>query len=235
MLKHAKKIIKNLLNRYLIWINKDEFAQQKFTRFNERPIELGFIFNKLRDLYPHSILDVGTGTTALPQLMRDCGCLVTATDNIRDYWPTGMLNRHYHVLDDDIQDTHITEKFDLITCISVLEHIQNPDAAMRNLLSLLNPGGHLLLSFPYNEKSYVRNVYDLPGSSYGKGLSYITQAFSRNELDKWLLENNAALVDQEYWQCWEGEHWTVGAQIIPPQRVTADDMHQLSCLLIQKP
>jgi hypothetical protein len=28
-------------------------------------------------------------------------------------------------------------------------------------------GGHLIMTFPYNETRYVRNVYELPGSSYG--------------------------------------------------------------------
>ena len=145
-----------------------------------------------------------------------------------------MLNRHYHVIDDDITATRLSDRFDLITCISVLEHIQKPDDAVRNMFSLLKPKGHLLLTFPYNDRSYVRNVYELPGSSYGQGEPYITQSYSRRELTRWTDENAAAIVDQEYWQFWEGDHWTVGTQIIPPKRVTPDDKHQLSCIHFQK-
>ena len=234
MLKFAKQTVKNLLNLYPKWICRREFESQAFTRFNERPIEFSFVFRKLGELYPLTILDVGTGKTALPHLMRNCGYLVTATDNVHDYWPSGMLNRHYHVIDDDITRTRLSDTFDLITCISALEHIQRPDDAFRDMFSLLKPNGHLILTFPYNENSYVRNVYELPGSSYGKGASYITQSYSRSELQRWLRENHGTIIDQEYWQFWEGDHWTVGKQLIPPVSVTADDKHQLTCILIHK-
>ena len=35
-------------------------------------------------------------------LLASCGYVVTAIDNIRDYWPNGMVNRHWHVQNDDI-------------------------------------------------------------------------------------------------------------------------------------
>ncbi len=234
MLLYAKQTIKRLLNLYPEWICKQEFESQVFTRFNERPVEFGFVFRALGTIYPQKILDVGTGTTALPHLMRNCGCLVTATDNVHDYWPSGMLNRHYHVIDDDITATRLSTTFDLITCISVLEHIQNPDDAIRNMFSLLKPGGHLVLTVPYNEKSYTKNVYELPGSSYGKDAAYITQSYSRAELRRWVDESNASIVDQEYWQFWTGDHWTIGDQIIPPKCVGVDEKHQLTCILMKK-
>ena len=230
----AKQIVKSLLNRYPRHILKREYETQGFTRFNERPIEFGFVLRKLAQLYPRSVLDVGAGTTALPQMMRDCGCLVTATDNVVDYWAAGMYNRHYHVIDDNITETRLSGRYDLITCVSVLEHIANPDDAIRNMFALLKPGGFLVLTFPYHEKKYVRNVYELPDSGYGQGVPYITQSFSRNELDAWVKANEGTIVEQEYWQCWEGDFWTIGKQVIPPKCVTAEDRHQLSCVLIRK-
>ena len=233
MLNAAKSMVKNVLNRYPQWICRQEFESQVL-RFNERPIEFGFVFRKLGEIYPRKVLDVGTGTTALPHLMSNCGFLVTATDNVRDYWPSGMLNRHYHVVDDDITRSNIVDSFDLITCISVIEHIERADDAIKGMFSLLNRNGHLIITFPYNERSYVRNVYELPRSSYGQGAPYITQSYSRTELQRWLRDNHGVIVEQEYWQFWEGEHWTVGNQIIPPNRVTVDDKHQLTCIHIQK-
>ncbi len=165
MQARAKRMIRRFIDRYPQWICRREYNAQVFTGFNERPVEFGFVFRKLAEIYPRTVLDVGTGTTALPHLMRNCGFLVTATDNVRDYWPRGMVNRHYHVIDDDITDTHLSGVFDFITCVSVLEHIQRSDDAVGNMLSLLAEGGHLVLTFPYTEQSYVGNVYELPGSS----------------------------------------------------------------------
>ena len=132
--------------------------------------------------------------------MRNYGSLVTAIDNIRDYWPSSMVNRHYYVINDDITKTQIDDKYDLITCISVLEHIETFDAAVANLFKLLSPSGHLILTFPYTEKEYIKNVYDLSGSSYGQDASYICSSYSRNELNCWLKKHNGEIIEQEYWQ-----------------------------------
>jgi SAM-dependent methyltransferase len=216
------------------WVLRREFEQQTFTRFNERPIELSFVFRQLARHYPRKILDVGTGTSALPSMMRRCGFLVTATDNVKDYWPIWMYNRHYHIVNDDITESRLHERFDLITCISVLEHVEEFDAAVAHMFRLLNPTGHLILTFPYTEKEYVKNVYKLPGASYGQSHPYICQSFSRNDIDRWLRDSGGELAEQEFWQFWEGDYWTAGNQIIPPRQVAAQDKHQLSCILIQR-
>ena len=234
MIHQAKAIGQKVLNFGPSLVTAREFRRQKFQRFNERPVEFGFVFRMMAQIYPLHVLDVGTGTTALPHLMRNCGCLVTAVDNVRDYWSFGMSNRHYHVIDDDITNTRLKGPFDMVTCISVLEHIEKHNDAMRNMFSLLKPKGHLVLTCPYTEKGYVRNVYELAGSSYGQGAPYITQSYSRNELNRWAEANEAAIVEQEFWQYWEGEHWTVGKQIIPQKKVSAADQHQLTCVLLQK-
>ena len=234
MIHQAKAIGQKVLNFGPSLVTAREFRRQKFQRFNERPVEFGFVFRMMAQIYPLHVLDVGTGTTALPHLMRNCGCLVTAVDNVRDYWSFGMSNRHYHVIDDDITNTRLKGPFDMVTCISVLEHIEKHNDAMRNMFSLLKPKGHLVLTCPYTEKGYVRNVYELAGSSYGQGAPYITQSYSRNELNRWVEANEATIVEQEFWQYWEGEHWTVGKQIIPPKKVSAADQHQLTCVLLQK-
>jgi SAM-dependent methyltransferase len=229
-----KTRLESWLSFYPRWKARREFTKQRFKRFNERPVEFAFVFRHLSRIYPRTILDVGSGQSALPHLMQKSGFVVTAVDNVRDYWRKGMFNRHFHVLHDDITKSSLTGPFDLITCISVLEHIEASAAAMRNMFRLLPPGGHLILTCPYSERSYVRNVYELPGSSYGKGRAYITQSYSRAELDLWLREGNGSVVEQEFWQFWEGEHWTVGRQVIPPRPVSADDRHQLTCLLLRK-
>jgi 2-polyprenyl-3-methyl-5-hydroxy-6-metoxy-1,4-benzoquinol methylase len=230
--------MKSFINRigllYVKSLCKREYEKQKFIDINERPIEYGFVFKHLAKQWPKTVLDVGTGATALPHLMRNCGFLVTAIDNIRDYWPSGMINRHYHVIDDDITKSRMTETFDFITCVSVLEHIRDHTAAMRSMYKLLNPSGHLVLTFPYNENKYIGNVYALPGSSVKETLPFVTQAYSRKELSNWLADNGGEIVEQEYWQFFTGEFWTSGERVQPPFQVTKDDKHQLSCLVIRK-
>src|SRR5690349_16021730 len=86
---------------YVEHVCASDFRHQQFQRHNERPIEYSFVFGSIARLQPRSVLDVGTGKTALPHLIASCGCVVTAVDNIRDYWPQGMFNRHWHIVNDD--------------------------------------------------------------------------------------------------------------------------------------
>lgn len=231
----VKIIVKSLfLNKYPEWVCKKEYNTQAFRRFNERPVEYGFVFKKLSELYPKTILDVGSGMTALPHIMYTCGSVVTATDDITKNRAKGVINRHFYIIDDDITKTNLSSKYDLITCISVLEHIPDYNAAVKNMFKLLNPEGHLILTFPYNETTYINNVYKLSDSSYGKDNPYITQSFSGREVEQWIRENNATIIDQEYWQYWTGEYWTTGKQIIPPKKVTSKEKHQHSCILFRK-
>ena len=212
-----------------------EFKKQIYNGTNERPIEFSFLFRELVELWPIKILDVGTGMTALPHLMRNCGFHVTATDNINDYWPAGMVNSHYHVINDDITDTKISETFDAITCISVLEHIQAHAQAMRSMYKLLKPGGRLMLTCPYNEKHYVPNVYKLPESSVREEFPFVTQSFSSNEVDSWLSDSPFTLLKQDYWRFFEGEFWTCGGALPKPMQVGPDSRHKLSCMVLSRP
>ena len=234
MFKLLKGLAKRICFSYVNEVNKREYHAQHFTGINERPIEYGFVFRHLTRLWPRTVLDVGTGVTSLPELMRTCGFLVTATDNKGDYWPSAMTNRHYFIIDDDITKTMIHETFDFITCISVLEHIQEHDAALRSLSRLLNPGGHLVVTFPYNEEVYAPNVYEVEGSNSKGRFAFATQAFSRKEVEYWTSVNSLAIVEQEYWRFFTGDYWTVGERVIPPVRVRRDQEHQLSCLLLEK-
>jgi len=232
------RILKSLIHKFGRWyvqqICKREYESQQFRWINERPVEFRFVLESLSHTIPHTVLDVGTGTTALPQLFRTCGFLVTSIDNIHDYWDEAMFNRHYYVIQDDITRPQITKTFDFISCVSVLEHIRNHKAAIQGMFSLLKEGGHLVLTFPYNENKYIENVYELPGSGYGQNAPYICQVYSRNEVDNWLKENEGKIVEQEYWQMFSGELWTFGEHLSPPCRVDKDETHQLSCILIQK-
>ena len=133
-------------------------------------LKLVFYLKHFSKIYPKRVLDVGTGVSSLPHIIRYCGSLVTSIDNFKDYWTDEAINRHFHVINEDINNPDTTKKFDLITCISVLEHIENAEKAVCNMFNLLNPKGYLILTFPYTENKYYANVYQENGSSYGQDL-----------------------------------------------------------------
>lgn len=220
-------------SRYNRKICKNEFERQHFKFVNERPIEYGFIFQCLLKTMPVSVLDVGTGRTALPDVIRHCGFHVTAIDNTKDYWANKITNRHFYVIDDDILKPKLTKTFDFITCTSVLEHIRDHGTAVRNLFCLLRDGGHLVLTFPYNENRYIPDVYVLDGSE-SKNPNTICQMYSREQLDEWISTNNARILMQDYWEIFEGDVWGQGKRLSPPSQVNNGQKHHHTCILLQK-
>lgn len=230
-----KRWLKKIGDVFISFLNKREFNTQIFEGFNERAVEYRFVFEQVTRYCPRNVLDVGTGKSALPQLIRNCGPIVTSVDNIHDYWPKGMTNRHYHVIQDNINDTRLKlAQFDMITCISVLEHIIDHKAAIRSMINLLKPGGTLVLTFPYNENRYVQNVYALPGSIGAEIYPFITQVFSRQEVECWCENNPVKLISQEWWRFFDGEFWTLGHPISPPQQTTFDLPHNIGCIVLRK-
>jgi SAM-dependent methyltransferase len=212
-----------------------EWRRQGERKINERPVEWRFALDCLVRTDARVVLDVGSGSTAWPALLSYCGYNVTAVDKIEGTWTRGdQFNRHFKVFSDDITRSRLRGGYDLVTCLSVLEHIPDHAAAVRTMLALLAPGGHLVLSFPYNEKTYLPDVYRHPEAGYGRENPYIAQVYSRAEVDRWLTESQARIVDQEYWEMFTGEFWTMGTRIYPPRRVRATERHHLTCLLIQR-
>ncbi|MFA5059066.1 MAG: class I SAM-dependent methyltransferase [Candidatus Omnitrophota bacterium] len=229
-----KTWIQKIGKAYYRQMLKKEYEAQQFEP-NERSIEYRFVFDAIAKVCPKTVLDVGVGKSSLPQLMSVCGLKVTAIDNIYEYWSKyGMFNKHFYVINDDIANTKLANKFDLITCISTLEHIRDFNSAMKNMANLLEPKGFLVLTCPYTENRYIDNVYKLPESTAGSNRTYITQSFSRNNVLGWVKNCGLKIIDQEYWQCFSGDFWSAGERIFPVKKVLKDEKHHLACLLLQK-
>ncbi len=232
----ARKVdpINILTPKILRRLNLQDFKTPPFASYNERSVEYRFVFECMTHIKPKTILDVGTGLSALPSLMANCGARVTATDNVKDYWKKDLLNRHYLVLNDDITDTKLKGQFEMVTCISTLEHIEKYNQAVKNIFSLTAAGGHVVFTFPYNERKSVPNVYSLEGTSVKALPGHTTHAYSKKDLERWCVENDAKIIEQEYWQFFTGEYWTGGEMLPYPKKVSSDEKHQISCVLLQK-
>ena len=232
-LKLAIKPVRETGKAYLRKMLYQEYIHQAYVP-NERCVEYRFVFDAIIKIAPETVLDVGTGKTALPHLMQSCGLKVTAIDNIYDYWSQGgMFNRHFYIIDDDISQSKLTQTFDMVICVSTLEHIVDFESAVANMVRLLKPGGHLVLTCPYTEHKYVENVYQLSGSDVNPEVTYICQSFSRKNLNHWLSQYQLKIIDQQYWQCFAGDFWSLGQAVNPPREVAKEQKHQLTCLLLQ--
>jgi 2-polyprenyl-6-hydroxyphenyl methylase/3-demethylubiquinone-9 3-methyltransferase len=98
-------------------------------------------------------LDVGCGGGLLSESLARAGAHVTAVDLAPGMVETARL----HALDSGLTIDYQVEsaehlaakhagKFDVITCMEMLEHVPDPGAAVAVLASLARPGGDLFLS-----------------------------------------------------------------------------------------
>ncbi|MDR2205556.1 MAG: class I SAM-dependent methyltransferase [Flavobacteriaceae bacterium] len=74
------------------------------------------------------------------------------------YFPTDFENQfladyHFDITKIDAE----SEKFDLIICYHVLEHIENDDAAMKELYRVLKTGGTALIQTPFKSGNIFEN------------------------------------------------------------------------------
>lgn len=97
-----------------------------------------------------SILDVGCGGGVLSEGMAKLGGRVTGIDAAgeaitiaKEHAKQNDLTIQYECL--PIED-YEHEGFDVITCMEMLEHVQNPDVVLSHCKRLLKPGGFLFLS-----------------------------------------------------------------------------------------
>ncbi|MGH9630976.1 MAG: class I SAM-dependent methyltransferase [Bryobacteraceae bacterium] len=217
-----------------VYLQELQVQEKPAPRLNERPIEYEFVFRAVAEYCPKTMMDVGTGQSALPALVQTCGVHVFAIDHHTDYWKVRPRNIHFNVVPDDIRRPRTNGHYDMITCVSVLEHIKEDEQAVCSMVSKLNPGGHLILTFPYSERLSHSNVYTIAGSYGANVKSYVTRQYCRADLDLWMRLAGAEIVEQEYWRLFDSEYWSVGNLVRPAQRVGANDRHQLTCLLIRQ-
>lgn len=104
-----------------------------------------------------SILDFGCGSGRLVQDLNRAGF------DARGFEPHPESKVSLPRVFNDLREIpEIVGWFELITCIEVLEHLREPDEALRAISNLLRPSGYLLVSTDlYNDKIHGEHWYYL--------------------------------------------------------------------------
>ena len=100
----------------------------------------------LRALSPGNLLDVPAGEGALAASLLEAGFDVRCCD----LYPEIFRLPEVEIKQGDLNGTlpYDNKSFDYVTCVEGLEHIENPQQAVREFARVLRPGGHLITSVP---------------------------------------------------------------------------------------
>jgi 2-polyprenyl-6-hydroxyphenyl methylase/3-demethylubiquinone-9 3-methyltransferase len=145
------------------------------------------------------VLDVGCGGGILAEALNELGANVTGIDASEN--TIGVAKSHSRSIGSDviyIQNTieefissHPNEKFDVITCLEMLEHVPSPNEIIKSCSNLLKEDGNIFFStINRNPRSYLFAVI---GAEYilnllPKGTHDYEKFIKPSELAKWIRE-----------------------------------------------
>ena len=126
------------------------------------PLRVDFIKSKV-DLKGKRVLDIGCGGGILTEAIAREGAEVTGIDQGERVIKIAKLHSLESQLDIDYEQINIENfikknkhKFDVITCLEMLEHVPDPASVIKACSQILKPDGKLFLStINRNPKSFL--------------------------------------------------------------------------------
>jgi ubiquinone/menaquinone biosynthesis C-methylase UbiE len=140
------------------------------------------LFSQIKDLKIESILDVGCGEGITLSKLKEnkIGRRYEGIDYSKE--AVKIANKNYpnlHILEGDIYKLKYKDNsFDLVICSEVLEHLEDPQKALRELMRVSRR--YILLSVPNEPWFYLFNY-----TQWGKDIGHINK-WSRNKFVKFI-------------------------------------------------
>jgi len=168
------------------------------------PLRAEYISSKV-ELEGKTLLDVGCGGGILAEALHDKGAIVTGIDAAG---PGIEIAKHHAKKNNKSIDYQVstaedliqksTEKYDVVTCLEVLEHVPDPKLLVKTCINLLKPNGDLFLStINKNPRSWITAIV---GAEYifnilPKGTHEFDKFIKPSTLGSYIREGSAELVE----------------------------------------
>lgn len=151
------------------------------------------------------VLDVGCGGGILAEALAQRGALVTAID--MGEAPLAVAKQHQRISGLDIDYRRMSaedlvleapERFDVVTCLEMLEHVPDPGSVIDACARMCKPGGDIYFStINRNLKSFVMAIV---GAEYvlnllPRGTHEYGRLIKPSEMSRWIREAGLQLED----------------------------------------
>jgi len=169
------------------------------------PLRVNFIKERTT-LAGKKVLDIGCGGGLLAEVLSDLGAIVTAIDasektiNVAKAHAkkVGSNVNYIKASLEEFSKIEPKSRFDVITCLEMLEHVSDPLQILKKCSDLLNQDGDLFLStINRNPRSYL---FAIIGAEYllnllPKGTHDYSKFIKPSELSKWLNKSNLNTIE----------------------------------------
>lgn len=168
---------------------------------NERVLEVAFVLEQIAahasdwegDRYP--VADVGSGPSHLPHLLANCR--VSRVDAFDPLFPQERRGHHESLpvcfFRQPFEKSNEQARYAVITCVSVLEHLKDPQRLLAAIAKRLAPGGLFVCTIPFAKPARtIRRSHDMV---YARPLSFWLNA----------VPSSWSLYEQRVLRCWR---WT---------------------------
>ena len=169
------------------------------------PLRVGFIKERA-NLEGIKVLDVGCGGGILAEALNKLGAQVTGIDASEQ--TIGVAQNHSNAVGSDVSYYQTTieefiankpeEKFDVITCLEMLEHVPSPGEIIKTCSTILKDDGDIFFStINRNPRSYL---FAIVGAEYilnllPKGTHDYQKFIKPSELAKWIRDARLSQIE----------------------------------------
>ena len=169
------------------------------------PLRVGFI-NERANLEGIKVLDVGCGGGILAEALSKLGAQVTGIDASEQ--TIGVAQNHSNAVGSNVSYYQTTieefiankpeEKFDVITCLEMLEHVPSPGEIIKTCSTILKDDGDVFFStINRNPRSYL---FAIVGAEYilnllPKGTHDYQKFIKPSELAKWIRDARLSQIE----------------------------------------
>jgi 2-polyprenyl-6-hydroxyphenyl methylase/3-demethylubiquinone-9 3-methyltransferase len=169
------------------------------------PLRLGYIEGFAEGLSGKKVLDVGCGGGILAESMAEKGAQVTGIDMGEANLEVARLHLLESGNEADYRQIPVEQlaeeeagKFDVVTCMEMLEHVPDPSSVAAACARLVKPGGKVFFStINRNPKSYL---FAIVGAEYilqmlPKGTHDYARFIRPSELSHWIRQADLDIQD----------------------------------------